>query len=234
MIEVVPAIIPDNFAHLTDEVEKVAKFVSRIQVDVMDGKYAPSKSWPYSNERDWAYLQLLEGKTHLPHITEISYELDMMVENPEEHIDDWMKVGFKTLIIHTESTKQLPQIIEKATEHSVDVGLALKPATSLEQLDTYIEQIAFVQFMGNNKIGYHGVSLDSFVLPKISTLRAKYPELIIGIDIGVTEETVQILVDHGVNKLVSGSAIYNSEDIEETITWFKSLEPSTNENGSLT
>ena len=134
-----------------------------------------------------------------------------------------MKIGFKTLIIHIESTKQLSQIIKKATEHSVVIGLALKPATSLDQLDEYIDRIAFVQFMGNNKIGYHGVSLDSFVLPKISTLRAKHPELIIGIDIGVTATTVQILVDHGVNKLVSGSAIYNSENIEETIKNFQSL-----------
>lgn len=231
MIEVVPAIIPDNFIHLQDEIEKVASFVSRVQIDIMDGAFAPTKSWPYKDKGDISFEKLVKGEENLPHADKLIHELDMMIEKPEEHIDAWMNAGIKSFIIHIESTTELASIITKTKERYVEIGLALKPSTSIEELEPWIEQINFVQFMGNDKIGYHGVSLDSFVLPSIEGLRKAHPELIIGIDIGVTEETAPILVNQGVTKLVSGSAIFNSENIEETIEKFKALEKEPEEEG---
>jgi len=231
MIEVVPAIIPENFKHLCGEVEKVVPFVSRVQVDVMDGKFAPTTTWPYNGRDELTFEKLVKKEETLPHVKSLIYELDMLVEKPEEHIDKWMAAGIKSLIIHIESTNELQSIIERAKEKYVEVGIALNPSTRVELLDPWIDQVdsadspqvAFVQFMGNDKIGYHGVSLDSFVLPHITRLRKKHPALIISIDIGVTEETAPILVEAGVSRLVSGSAIFNSENIEETIKTFQSL-----------
>lgn len=234
MIEVVPAIIPENFEHLLEEVEKVAPFVSRIQIDVMDGIYAPTKSWPYSDDTTGTLMfeKLVNKEESLPELKTITYELDMMVEKPENHFLKWINAGIKSLIIHVESTKELQSIINTAREKYVGVGIALKPRTPIESIYEWIDGVSstgspnidFVQFMGNNNIGYHGMSLDSFVLPKISQLRKKYPELIIGIDIGVNIETAPILVESGVTKLVSGSAIFKSDDIEKTIETFKTLD----------
>ena len=60
MIEVVPAIIPENFGHLSEEVEKVASLVSRVQIDVMDGNFAPVKSWPFRRENDSMFRKLVK------------------------------------------------------------------------------------------------------------------------------------------------------------------------------
>jgi pentose-5-phosphate-3-epimerase len=57
-----------------------------------------------------------------------------------------------------------------------------------------MEKIDFVQFMGSDTLGRHGVDLDPRVLGKISALRKRYPKSIIGIDIGVNEETAPDLV----------------------------------------
>ena len=231
MTEVIPAIIPEYFAEIREHVERVVQYVSRVQVDIMDGQFAPTKSWPF-NERDrWTFEKLVHKEITLPHAKKLIYELDMMVEKPEEYIDDWIAAGFRALIIHIESTSALQSIIEKIRGKSgrrgergaIEIGIAFKPGTPLEALDEWIPHIDFVQHMGNDNIGYHGVSLDSFVLPKITRLREKYPELIIGIDIGVTTETAPLLVESGANRLVSGSAIFNSENIEETIKQFKAL-----------
>ncbi|MCC5260089.1 hypothetical protein, partial [Staphylococcus aureus] len=46
MIEVVPAIIPESFLHLHDEVSKVKDFVSLVQVDIADGQFVKNKTWP--------------------------------------------------------------------------------------------------------------------------------------------------------------------------------------------
>lgn len=227
MIEVVPAIIPEHFEHLSESVEKVAEYVSRVQVDVMDGKYAPTKSWPYEREGDWAFKQLIEGKEELPHKEKLIYELDMMVEGPETYIDDWVKAGIKTFIIHFGSTRKLAEIIEKIRGLSLEIGIACKPSTELSALFEWIPQVDFVQHMGNDNIGRHGVSLDSFVLPRISELKKRFPDLIISVDIGVNRETAPILVAHGANKLVSGSAIFNSDNIEETIGTFRNLDQQT-------
>ena len=71
--------------------------------------------------------------------------------------------------------------------------------------------------MGNDKIGYHGVELDKKVLQSIKDLRNRHRKLIISIDIGVNFDTSPLLVEAGVSKLVSGSAIYSSFDRGDAI-----------------
>jgi ribulose-phosphate 3-epimerase len=77
--------------------------------------------------------------------------------------------------------------------------------------------------MGNDTLGHHGVELDEKVLERIKILREKYPDLPIAIDIGVDQETAPALVEAGVTKLVSGSAIFNTDDIIDTVERFRNL-----------
>lgn len=213
MIEVVPAIIAKNFEDLESQINLVSPFIKTVQVDVMDGLYTPEASWPYT-----------DGKIENIKFPEnIEVRVDMMVKNPENHIDTFINAGAKTLIIHIESTDSLENIIEKARYSNVGIGVAIRPETENESLYPYISKIDFVQFMGNDKIGFHGVELDEKVLGKIGDLRAMYPELIIGVDIGVNFETANKIVQAGANKLVSGSAIFNSGNIEEAIEKLKNI-----------
>mgnify|MGYP001573218815 FL=1 len=77
--------------------------------------------------------------------------------------------------------------------------------------------------MGNDKIGHHGVELDERVYKKIEDLKNKNSQIPIAIDIGVNEETIQLLVKAGATKLVSGSTILNSDNIKEKIDELKNL-----------
>ena len=77
--------------------------------------------------------------------------------------------------------------------------------------------------MGIEKIGFQGQSFDERVLHKVNDLRERFPELIISIDGGVSLETAPLLIKAGANRLVAGSAILKSEDIEKTIKEFQSL-----------
>ena len=81
----------------------------------------------------------------------------------------------------------------------------------------------FVQFMGIKKIGYQGQEFDTEVLDKISDLRKNFPDTIISVDGGVNFENAQDIVEAGVNRLVSGSAIYESDNIREAITELTNL-----------
>jgi ribulose-phosphate 3-epimerase len=209
---IVPAIIPKTFADIEDRVRIVRSLLTRVQVDVLDGQFAPSVSWPYNGEDATVFQALSAQERGLPEWELMSYEIDMMVTEPEAKIDAWISAGAETLIIHIESTTKLKEIIERAAERGVEVALALKPSTNIELLAPWIDRIAFVQCMGNDKIGYHGVELDERVLAKISEMRARWPALSIGVDIGVNLITAPLLAQAGATRLASGSAIFKAED----------------------
>lgn len=225
MAEVVPAIIAESFDDLVLKLNRVKQHVSVVQIDVLDGKFAPTTSWPL-NSADERFTELLEAEEGLPDRDKVKYEVDLMVEKPEKVIDDWMRLGVSSLIIHYGSTQIFNDIISEAHERGVSIGLAIKPSTNLEQIFQLIHMFKpgdFVQVMGNDKIGYHGVELDESVYKKVQQLRAKFPKLTIAVDIGINKITAKNLVDAGVNRLVSGSAIFGSDDIEGSIKYFQDL-----------
>ena len=224
MVTVVPAIISENLDDLQRQVKIVSPFIDLVQIDIMDGKFAPSLSWPYLGSQ-MSELRAIKSKEELLGVSGVDYELDVMIEDPEAEVDEWIDAGVRSLIIHIESTSNLQDIIDRTKARGVGVALALQPETDSDVLYKWIEQmdstgspqVDFVQFMGSQKIGYHGVELDKNVLDKIRDLRNRYKELIIGVDIGVNLETAPELVRAGANKLVSGSAIFESSHRDESI-----------------
>ena len=212
MIQVIPTVIPESFEELTERIERVASLVSLVQIDVVDGVHAPSVTWPFTNDGEGSFEKLVSGELRLPHHDSIKFELDFMVRAPEVVLDAWMAVGFDQFIIHLESTQDMSGIISRLRSSGLGVGIALKPSTSNDELEPFIDSIDFVQCMGNDRIGYHGVALDPVVLEKIKDLHARFPHMPLGIDIGVNVETAPALIEAGATRLATGSAILNSED----------------------
>ena len=110
----------------------------------------------------------------------------------------------------------------------IEIGIALNIKTPNEDIYKFFELndagrslIDFVQFMGIREIGYQGQYFDERVLGKIRELRQSHSDTIISVDGGVTFENAHEIVEAGVNRLVSGSAIYESENIKEAIEEMK-------------
>lgn len=224
MIEVLPAILPDDFEQLRDELAVVRGLVKTVQIDVTDGKFTPEATWPYNGEDDFEWQEIISEEQGMPYWQDFDFEIDMMVLEPEKKINDWIRAGISRSIFHLESSQKIDEAINLAREAGISPGLALKPSTPISDLEPFIEKIDFVQFMGNDKIGFHGVDLDKEkVISKIADLRAKYPNLIIAVDIGVNEDTAEDLVRAGANKLASGSAILRSGNPKTVIRYFQSL-----------
>ncbi|MBP9772161.1 MAG: tryptophan synthase subunit alpha [Candidatus Pacebacteria bacterium] len=224
MIDVVPVIIPDSFETLSEKTERVKELVPRIQIDIANGSYAPTKTWPYTHDEHLA--QLLAQDEGLPYWEDLSYEVDMLIANPEDVLEQWIDIGVDAVIIHIESTSEHSLIFQKARERNVEIGWALKPGTPNQKLFDIIESVGmpnFIQVMGNNNIGHSGVPLDEVVYEKIADIRATYPELPIAVDIGVNEDTATALIDAGATKLVAGSAIFEALDAREAIEHLENL-----------
>lgn len=222
MIEVIPAIIPEDFQLLTSEMEQVKEYVSLVQVDVIDGQFAPEATWPYVDDPGQVIFdEIVAGERGFPFWKELQFEVDLMIEKPEKVIDDWIAAGTSAVIVHADSTQKHEDIFDKLAQTGTGIGLALKPTNSNELVEQFREQIDFVQLMGNDKIGYHGVELDSLVYDKLKDLRSRFPDLSLAVDIGVNFETGPKLVRSGATRLVSGSTIFESEDTAAAIEALK-------------
>jgi ribulose-phosphate 3-epimerase len=224
MAVVIPAIIPKSYADLAEHVLRVSAFVSRVQVDVVDGVFAKNRTWPLIGD-DGAFQKIKAEAEGLPAWEYVEYEIDLLVADPASVFDDWVKAGASALVIHRESAddQKLQELIVRAKDANIEIGIALNPSTSVDSIMPFVPEIAFIQCMGNDHTGEQGVSLDPAVLSKIADIRKRFPESMISIDIGVNKETAPKLVAAGANKLVSGSAIFESKSPKEIIDLFQSL-----------
>jgi ribulose-phosphate 3-epimerase len=223
--EVVPAIIPKDFENLAEEIDLVADLVDWVQIDVLDKKFAPTISWPYNKKDEDKWQQIINQDEGLPRWKDVNFEVDLMVEDQMSAAEDWINAGASRLIGHIESL--LDEDIEKfksfRKEFDVEIVFSLEPSTDNSVIEPHLDDIDGVQFMGNDKIGYHGVQLDEKVLEKVRDLRAKKPNMPIGIDIGVNFDTATALAEAGVTRFSSGSLILNADNPKEAIEKLKDL-----------
>ncbi len=223
MTKVLPAIIPVNKTQLTEEIEKVSHFADLIQVDISDGVFTNTRTWPY-NGQDRDYFEKLKTEEEgWPKWEETDVELHLMVRNPETVLEEWIATGVSSIVAHIEATEDFQKVIDICREKNVSVGIAIKPSTDISKIENFVPQVDFIQVMGSDLLGKHGVELEEKSLEMIKSLRMKFGECIIAIDIGVTEDNAETLVDAGVNKLISGGAILNSDNPKEVYEFLESL-----------
>lgn len=225
-MEIIPAIMPKDFEEITMKAELVCDFVRTIQIDIMDGNLTHPVSWPYFTGQEESFEKIASGEIGLPFWKKVDYEADLMIRNPEEDFGEWVNAGFHRVIIHIESTEKFRNILEE-WKGVVEIGAAINIDTGNDALFPLIEDgIDFVQFMGVAAIGYQGNPFDNRVIGKVESLRKTYPNIIISVDGGVTLENAPILLKAGANRLVAGSAIFHSENMEMVIKEFKKIQTS--------
>ncbi len=223
MIEIIPAVIPKSLKDLEEKLMMIRGLVRCVQIDVIDGKFAPSPSWPYRDENDQSFKEMVSEKSGLPFWQDFDFEADLMIKNPEEVIADFAKAGFSRVIIHIESSGDVGDAISVAQKSGVSPVLAANIETAEEEIEKWLKEADGVQLMGIARIGFQGEPFDEMVISKIKNLRERHPDLIISVDGGVNIENAPKLISAGANRLAVGSAIFKSEDIAKTIKDFQKL-----------
>ena len=236
-MEIIPAILPKSYEDLKNKISLVKGLVSTVQIDICDGNFVKTVSWPYSAkasqgepfELDQYAQNILNEREGMPFWEEIDYELDLMVSNAKDNFDLFLKLGAKRIIFHLEAEGDLQEFkeflegIDLYIRDNTQIGVAINTTTPIRQLADLISNIDFVQCMGIEHIGYQGEPFDERVIDQIKSLRKEYPELIIAVDGGVNFETAPRLIKAGANRLVVGSAIFKNIDIVGVIEEFKAL-----------
>ena len=224
MAEIIPAIMPQDYDDLLEKVNLFVEVVPFVQLDIMDGKFVPERTWPYPLERDPHFGMIVDQEEGMPRWEDIDFEIDLMVENPEFMVPKWVMAGARRVIVHVESMKDFETIRSAVPDGLIELGLAINTTTPLSVVEPYVDRVDFVQCMGITNIGYQGQAFDERVLGKLRVFRETFPSIVLSVDGGVSLDIAPKLIEAGANRLVSGSAIWQSDDILGTIVKFQSLE----------
>ena len=218
--------MPDSYDDLVEKAGRVRGLVPLTQVDIMDGIFVPSKSWPYTTggvRGDEHFVALAHQEEGLAFWDDLDYEGDLMIAEPEKHIDEWLPLGASRLIFHVEAIEDHEvfwsnDIFKEGArdvggDKVVEVGLAINPDTPLETIELHVGKDDLVQCMGIAKIGYQGEPFDERVFEHINKLRVKYPNLPISVDGGVNKDTAKLLKQAGATRLAVGSVVFGSSNV---------------------
>jgi ribulose-phosphate 3-epimerase len=193
---VCPSILAQNPEQYHEQMEKVAGFAERIQIDLTDGKFAKSRTVS-PNDAWWP--------------VGVKADFHLMYDQPEAAIDTILKHKPNLIIIHAEAEGNFLTIAEELQKMKVKVGLALLPHTSVEVITPALQHLDHVLIFSGN-LGEYGGRADLSLLSKVSELKIKKSELEIGWDGGINNQNIAQLAAGGVDVLNVGGYLQAAED----------------------
>lgn len=134
-----------------------------------------------------------------------------MVSNPEQWISDMADAGVDQYTFHIEPVDDVSAVCRKIREAGMKVGLAIKPKTSVDVVEKYIEMADLVLIM-TVEPGFGGQKFMEDMMPKVKHLRDHYPTLNIEVDGGVALNTIDCCAKAGANWIVSGTGVIKAAD----------------------
>ena len=199
---IAPSILSADFAQLGADIESVSN-ADWIHVDVMDGRYVPNIT-----------IGPLVVKAIRP-ITPLPLDVHLMIVEPDNYVEDFVKAGADWLTVHAEACTHLDRSIQHIKSTGIKAGVALNPHTPESVLDYVLEELDMVLVMSVNP-GFGGQSLIERVFPKIERLAERIQTLgtdtLIQVDGGIKIHNARRFIDAGANVLVSGSGVFGAED----------------------
>jgi len=200
--KVAPSILSADFSQLGEEIDRVAPEADLLHVDVMDGHFVPNLTIGPP------VVAALRSRTDL------FLDCHLMVDNPAVLLGDFAESGANRCIVHIELGDPRPLFAE-LRERGVGVGLTLNPATPVDTVLPYLEEIDLLLVMSVNP-GWGGQAFIPEVLDKVRAARRLIDErslrVEIEIDGGISEKTAPLAAEAGVDILVAGSAIFHADD----------------------
>jgi ribulose-phosphate 3-epimerase len=198
-IEIVTSILSADIGRLAEQVKEAeAAGADRIQVDVMDGHFVPNLTFG---------PQVVEA---VRRATKLPIEAHLMVEHPELFIEAFAKAGATLIEVQVEATTSLYRTVQSIKEFGCKAGVAINPATPLEDLREILPYIDLVNVM-TVEPGFGGQKFIAHSPEKVSRLRAMVPDMEIEVDGGIDAKTAPLAVSAGATVLVAGNSVFGYE-----------------------
>ena len=201
-VKIAPSILSADFACLGRQVREAAEGgADWIHIDVMDGHFVPPIT-----------IGALVVERIRPYAS-IPFDVHLMVEEPERHVEDFAKAGADIITVHLEASLHLHRTIMRIKELGKRAGVALNPSTSASLIEEILPAVDLVLVMTVNP-GYAGQRFIAEMEGKIRKVRRMLDErglrAELEVDGGITPDTAPIAVRSGATVLVAGAAVFAS------------------------
>ena len=183
-----------------------------IHIDVMDGEFV--------NPTEFSYEEVM----NIINVCNKKIDVHLMCKEPIKYIEKLVNYNISNITFHEEVGEDLFDIIDLIKKHNIEVGMSIKPNTSVDKLDKYLDKIDLILVMSVEP-GYGGQEFMLSSLDKVRELKKRIKDrnldVKIEIDGGVKDTNINLIKESGVDISVVGSFITKSDDFNKSINILK-------------
>ena len=178
-----------------------------IHVDVMDGKFVPNKTMPFSEMK------------HISDYTSKRLDIHLMVNEPSKYIPLYAELNAEYITFQIEIDEDIEKDLKMIKDYSIKCGLAIKPDTKVSTLIPYLPYLDLILVMSvePGKGGQSFIPESEEKIKEVRTLLNSYNiNAIINVDGGINDKTVSMC--YNADMVAAGSYIVLSDNFQEKIT----------------
>ena len=208
MSELAPSILSADFMHLGEQLHTLEESGIRVlHIDVMDGAFVPSISF------GMPVIQSIRRNCSM------LFDVHLMIQEPARYIKEFVEAGADSITVHVEACSDIQETIRVMDRYQVRKALSINPATGVDIVLPYLDQIDMVLVMGVEP-GFGGQKLIPETLEKVQELaqlrQEKGLSYQIELDGGVNRDNLGMIIEKGTDIAVAGTAVFRG-DIRENV-----------------